>query len=92
MSPVRSKRRLSVTRPSARARWAPAQWWMPWPNATWMRAFSRSASKAAGSGKVRGSRLAAPGRSSMTPPGGISTSATVVRRRAMRNWARSGLS
>ena len=28
-STVRSRSRLIVTRPSARARWAPAQWWMP---------------------------------------------------------------
>ena len=39
MSEVRSRSRLIVTRPSARARWAPAQWWMPCPKATWYLAF-----------------------------------------------------
>ena len=81
-----------VTRPSARARWAPAQWWMPCPKATWYLAFSRSRSNSWGSSNRRGSRLAAPGRSIIVLPAGMSTPATVVRTLAMRNCARSGLS
>ena len=41
MSEVRSRKRLTVTLPSARASGAPAQVWMPWPNAMCCRALGR---------------------------------------------------
>ena len=50
---------VKAVRPSRRARWAPMQWWMPWPKLMPSGAW-RPMSNRSGSSYARSSRLAAP--------------------------------
>src|SRR6218665_3317247 len=67
----------STTLASSRARGAPRQKWMPWPNAT-CPATLRVTSKRSGSWNLRGSRLAEPKSNRTLAPAGMRVPATTT--------------